>query len=453
LQCTRPCALQGAPVKSPSQLAEIAIAPLGPDLAEPPAMRIVPLALLLAAGCSVEPTTHVEDLPGPRNEAYRAASSKYGISQDWLVSLGFQQGRFEPAQETDTQPDPSLDMTDTAYNLMADTPVIETDDADQNAADPNSPPADVESFGVMYLTDAEIARAATLTSKDPDLIKTDITANIDGAAAILAADTQALGSLPAATLAFLGVEDDAASLAIDDLDVAESMGFDITTTDGERIVLDGTGAATPVLAESDEVETDDEFAAPSRLKAGAMPAYQWIASPNFGSREGDKIHYVIVHDIEGTMAGAISVFKNPATEVSAHYIVRSHDGHIVKMVLERDDAWHCGHGWFNRHSIGIEHEGFAHKKDGGGYYTETLYKASAALTCSIAVRYDIPVDRKHIFGHLNVPSDLDSHTLCSDAEGVAGKCGGIDHHTDPGKYWDWKTYMNLVADCVKTAKK
>jgi N-acetyl-anhydromuramyl-L-alanine amidase AmpD len=152
------------------------------------------------------------------------------------------------------------------------------------------------------------------------------------------------------------------------------------------------------------------------------------------------------------MAGAISVFKNSANQTSAHYIVRSHDGHIVKMVLERNDAWHAGHGWFNRHSIGIEHEGFAHKKKGGGYYTPTLYAASASLTCAIAHRYNIPVDRKHIFGHLNVPSNLASHTLCSDARGIAGQCGGVSHHTDPGKYWDWKLYMNLVATCVTAAK-
>ncbi len=415
-------------------------------------MRIVPCLVLLVAACGTEPSTHVEDLPGARNNAYRTAAASYGISEDWLVALGYQQGRFEPAQATDAQPDPSLDMTDASVNLMTDTPVVETDDPTQNAADPNNPPPDVASWGVMYLTDAQIARAQALTSLDPGALRTDITANITGAAAILADDTTALGSLADATTAFLGIEDDAASLALDDLAVAQSTGFDVTTTDGERIVFDGTGAEIPSLPMSDTVETSDVFATPDRTKAGSMPAFQWIPSPNFGSREGDQIHYVIIHDIEGTMAGAISVFKNPATEVSAHYIVRSHDGHIVKMVLERDDAWHCGHGWFNRHSIGIEHEGFAHKKDGGGYYTETLYKASAALTCSLAVRYNIPVDRKHIFGHLNVPSDLDSHTLCSDARGVAGKCGGIDHHTDPGQYWDWKTYMSLVSDCVKAAK-
>ncbi len=122
------------------------------------------------------------------------------------------------------------------------------------------------------------------------------------------------------------------------------------------------------------------------------------------------------------------------------------------MVYEKNNAWHAGHGWFNRHSIGIEHEGFAHKVNGGGYYTNTLYSTSAALTCAIAHRYHIPVDRKHIFGHLNVPSSLSSHTLCSDARGIAGLCGGVSHHTDPGKYWDWKKYMKLVSTCVAAAK-
>jgi N-acetyl-anhydromuramyl-L-alanine amidase AmpD len=409
----------------------------------------------LAAACSTDPGTHVEDLSGTRNSAYRAAADKYGISEDWLVALGYQQGRFEPAQMKDTDDDPALDMTDPSANLLVDTPVDETDDATQDAADPNAPPADVESWGVMYLTDAQIDRAAALTGLDSDALRTDITANITGAAAVLADDAKTMGSLRSATTTFLGVEDDAADLALDDLDTDASTGFDVTTSDGERIVLDGTGAEVAAMPVMVDPEDGDELAdAPDRARTppGHMPAHQWIRSPNFGSRLGDKIHYVIIHDMEGTMPGAIAVFKNPRNEVSAHYLVRSHDGHIVKMVLERDDAWHCGHGWFNRHSIGIEHEGFAHKKKGGGYYTETLYKASAALTCSIAYRYGIPVDRKHIFGHENVPSNLDSHTICSDKRGNEGLCGGVDHHTDPGKYWDWSTYMNLVATCVRAAK-
>lgn len=406
----------------------------------------------LAAACGTEPTTHVEDLPGTRNEAYRSAAQRYDIDQDWLVTLGYQQGRFEPAQQQDSADDPAIDMTDPSADLLADTPVDEADDATPATADPVETAVD-QSWGLMYLTDAQVERAAQLTGRDSDALKSDFAANIDGAAAILAADAHAMGSLRAATTSFLGVEDDAATLALTSLDNAIAAGYDVTTEDGERLVLDGDGGQLV----PDVISPDDETDAPpvasaAKVKPGTTPPFQWIRSPNFGSRDGYAIRYVVIHDMEGTMAGAISVFKNPANQTSAHYLVRSRDGHIVKMVYEHDDAWHAGHGWFNRHSIGIEHEGFAHKKAGGGYYNDTLYNASAALTCSIAHRYNIPVDRKHIFGHLNVPSNLASHTLCSDARGIAGLCGGVSHHTDPGKYWDWKKYMKLVSTCVAAAK-
>ena len=94
---------------------------------------------------------------------------------------------------------------------------------------------------------------------------------------------------------------------------------------------------------------------------------------------------------------------------------------------------------------------FAFRKNGGGYYTDKQYHVSAQITCSIAHRYKIPVDRKHIFGHYNVPSNLSSHTLCSDKRGIAGDCGGVNHHSDPGPYWNWTKYMRLVASCVKAA--
>jgi N-acetyl-anhydromuramyl-L-alanine amidase AmpD len=406
----------------------------------------------LMAACSTEPTTHVEDLPGARNEAYRTAAQRYGIDQDWLVTLGYQQGRFEAAQQQDNADDPAIDMTDPAAALLADTPVDEADDATPATADPMETTIE-QSWGLMYLTDAQVERAAQLTGRDSAALKSDVAANIDGAAAILAEDAHAMGSLRTATTSFLGVEDDAATLALTSLDNAMAAGFDITTQDGERLVLDGDGAQL----QPDIVSPDDETDAPpvgieAKVKPGTTPPFQWIRSPNFGSRDGYAIRYVVIHDMEGTMPGAISVFKNPRNQTSAHYLVRSRDGHIVKMVYEHDDAWHAGHGWFNRHSIGIEHEGFAHKKNGGGYYTDTLYSASAALTCAVAHRYKIPVDRKHIFGHMNVPSNLASHTLCSDARGIAGLCGGVSHHSDPGKYWNWKKYMKLVSTCVAAAK-
>jgi len=291
----------------------------------------------------------------------------------------------------------------------------------------------------MYLSDAQLDAAAALTGATPDALRTDLAANIAGAAALLAADRAAAGGdLRIATASFLGYADDleAGDLALVDIDETLQNGFDLTTSDGERLALTGSDPQ-PDVAEA--------------VAPGKYPARQWIPSPNFSSRLGLNVRFIVVHDIEGTMAGAISVFKRTSSQASAHYITRASDGHIVQMVREGNNAWHAGHGWFNRHSVGIEHEGFAHRKNGGGFYTDRQYRASARLACAIAHRYSIPVNRKHIFGHMNVPSNLSSHTLCSDARGIAGECGGVSHHSDPGRFWNWTKYITLIRGCVAAA--
>jgi hypothetical protein len=107
--------------------------------------------------------------------------------------------------------------------------------------------------------------------------------------------------------------------------------------------------------------------------------------------------------------------------VSAHYVVRSSDGQITQMVREKDRAWHAGNSDYNHRSVGIEHEGYV---SDASWFTDQMYRASAALTRDIAGRYGIPKDRTHIIGHVEVP--------------------GTDH-TDPGPYWDWNKYMSYVT--------
>lgn len=387
------------------------------------------------AACAGEPTT--VGLPGERNTALRTAADHHGVSIDWLAAIGYQQGRFEAAEVEDTSA--AMLPTDPADSLDEDTPLDDTGDPiatdDAPMGDHDDGPA---GWGVMDLSDAQVARAAELTGRAPEAIRTEHGANIDAAAALLTEHGTGPDAIRASTIDLLGLADDAeaAELALADLDDVITEGFDLTTSDGEHLALEGT-APTPETAEA--------------VAAGHYPAIQFIASPNYSSRQGYGIRYIVVHDIEGTMASAIAVFKSTARQASAHYIVRARDGHIVQMVREANNAWHVGHGWFNRHSIGIEHEGFAFKKNGGGYYTDKQYQASARLACAVAHRYKIPVNRAHIFGHFNVPSSLSSHTLCSDARGIAGKCGGISHHSDPGKYWSWTKYMSLVRGCVNAA--
>ncbi|CAL9376514.1 N-acetylmuramoyl-L-alanine amidase A [Streptomyces sp. enrichment culture] len=132
------------------------------------------------------------------------------------------------------------------------------------------------------------------------------------------------------------------------------------------------------------------------------------------------LHYVIIHVAQTTYAGTLSVFRDPAKKVSAHYVVRSSDGHVAQCVREADIAWHAGNWDYNTRSIGIEHEGWV---DRPRYFTDVMYERSARLTAAICERYGIPRDRAHIIGHHEVP--------------------GSDH-TDPGRRWDWKHYLRLV---------
>jgi N-acetyl-anhydromuramyl-L-alanine amidase AmpD len=129
---------------------------------------------------------------------------------------------------------------------------------------------------------------------------------------------------------------------------------------------------------------------------------------------------VVIHVTQTTYTQALSVFQNPKKRVSAHYVVRSADGHVAQCVREADVAWHAGNWDHNTRSIGIEHEGWV---DRPAYFTNALYERSARLTASVCDRYGIPKDRAHIIGHHEVP--------------------GSDH-TDPGPAWDWVRYVRLV---------
>ncbi|WSQ13766.1 N-acetylmuramoyl-L-alanine amidase [Streptomyces sp. NBC_01231] len=132
------------------------------------------------------------------------------------------------------------------------------------------------------------------------------------------------------------------------------------------------------------------------------------------------LDFVVIHVTQETYADTLAIFRNPQTQVSAHYVVRSLDGHVAQCVREADIGWHAGNWDYNTRSIGIEHEGWV---DQPAYFTDALYEQSARLTAAICANYGIPKDREHIIGHYEVP--------------------GADH-TDPGPLWDWDRYMYLV---------
>ncbi|MEU6981613.1 N-acetylmuramoyl-L-alanine amidase [Streptomyces sp. NPDC046371] len=151
---------------------------------------------------------------------------------------------------------------------------------------------------------------------------------------------------------------------------------------------------------------------------------EWTAASDYNWRRADRpgdyaVDRVVIHVVQGSYASAVKVFKDPSHAAAAHYVVRK-DGHIAQMVRELDVAYHAGNRDMNERSIGIEHEGFVDRPED---FTAAMYAASARLTADICRRYGIPVDRKHVIGHVEVP--------------------GTDH-TDPGPHWDWERYLGLV---------
>ena len=150
---------------------------------------------------------------------------------------------------------------------------------------------------------------------------------------------------------------------------------------------------------------------------------------DYADREEDlDIKYIVIHTTQGSYESAINWYQDPRSYVSAHYTVRSSDGEVTQSVKTKDVAWHAGNWYINTHSIGIEHEGFA--EDGAAWYSEAMYRSSAALVRYLAGKYNIPLDREHIVGHDQYHAP------------TPGRVAGM--HWDPGPYWDWNHYMNLL---------
>jgi N-acetyl-anhydromuramyl-L-alanine amidase AmpD len=150
---------------------------------------------------------------------------------------------------------------------------------------------------------------------------------------------------------------------------------------------------------------------------------------NTSRESSDPINKVIIHVVQGSWSSALNWFKDGRAQVSAHYTVRSSDGKIGQSVQEQDIAWHAGYWDYNRTSIGIEHEGYVSEPK--KWFTDAMYNSSAKLTAYLCKKYKIPIDRKHILGHYEVP-------------GCSGPGGGSGCHTDPGSGWNWTRYMRLV---------
>ncbi|MDC0711533.1 N-acetylmuramoyl-L-alanine amidase [Stigmatella sp. ncwal1] len=145
---------------------------------------------------------------------------------------------------------------------------------------------------------------------------------------------------------------------------------------------------------------------PTPTKPGtfAKPPVTSAPSPNFNERGGKDIDTIVLHHTASNNgAGDLAHMRNPASEVSAHYMV-DRDGKIYQLVNDSKRAWHAGkselHGVptdVNSRSIGIE---IVNDGSGKTAFTEAQYKSLTQLVGYLKQEHGVPMN--NIVGHKDV---------------------------------------------------
>ncbi len=127
-------------------------------------------------------------------------------------------------------------------------------------------------------------------------------------------------------------------------------------------------------------------------------------SPNFNERQLPITMIVLHYTGMPTAAAAIERLRDPASEVSAHYVVEE-DGTILRLVDDEKRAWHAGKSHWrdvddvNSASIGIEIVNPGHDHGYRGF-PDVQVDAVVRLVAHLKDRYEIT--RGNIVGHSDI---------------------------------------------------
>jgi N-acetyl-anhydromuramyl-L-alanine amidase AmpD len=399
--------------------------------------------------------------PGSRLALMSAAAQEFGVPVRLLLAISYNQTRWASPGDS-----PSIDG---GYGLMNLTTKTLPAAGGRGLTTGPVPPATT-----LARTHDALDEAARLLHVPAATLKTSERQNVRGAAAVLARYARALsgGTLPTSLGGWYGAVAEysgatsvqSARSFADDVFRTLASGASLTTVDRQVMDLPATPGLRPDRAQLGRLglkpaapaATSPAVDCPSALNCTFVPAayaQDSAADPsNYGNYDtagrpasmadpsgqpaSMGIRYIIIHDTEGSYDAAISTFQNPASYVSANYVIRSSDGAVTEMVPPADVSWGAGDWYVNMHAINIENEGFA--AQGKTWYTQAMYQSDAALVRYLAAQYGIPLDRAHILGHEDVPGPTNAWTAAQ--------------HWDPGPFWNWDHFMALVHGVSDSAE-
>lgn len=339
------------------------------------AVLLVGVGLLLFSGAVVS-SEPVEAQQSYLRAEFQSAAREYNVPAEVLVAMGYVNTRWET---------PSAQSRDGGWGVMH---LVE------------SPSTDT------------LGEASQLTGIPREQLRYNRYQNIRGAAALLAQYERGRGSANLNSWYGAVAEMGGGAMYANQVYSTLQSGASATISTGESVNLPPQSDATPRQLYTTQGSAD-------YLGAEWYPA----DDANFTSANrptSPPINRIVVHVTQASYSSALDWFQDPAAQASAHYVVRSSDGQIAQSVSDMNVAWHAGAWSYNTTSVGIEHEGYV---DDPKWFTPEMYRSSAKLAAYLCKKYGIPIDRRHIIGHNEVP--------------------GADH-TDPGSYWDWGSYMRLV---------
>ncbi|TDD36788.1 N-acetylmuramoyl-L-alanine amidase [Nonomuraea terrae] len=411
--------------------------------------RLLAISLVAALPLSTMTAAHAQE-PGDRQQAFAAAAEEFQVPESVLLGVSYLESRWDghagqPSGDAGFGP---MHLTDAAAFTGSNHHHEGSEDARGDESRPlpvTSPPAPADIPASLRTME----KAAELTGETRERLRTDPAANIRGGAALLADHQKSLGAPlsddPAewygAVAKYSGAEEaGAAKFFADEVYATIRQGVQRTTDDGHRVSL-------PAVPDLGKIERwleklklrptrTDGVECPASVSCEWIPAaYEQLPNDDYGHYDlanrpvSQKIDYIIIHDMEGYFLPSIRLNQDPNYGASWQYSIRSSDGHIAQHIKAKDIGWQAGNWYVNAKSIGLEHEGFL--AEGGTWYTEAMYRSSARLVRYLAQRFDVPLDRAHILGHDNVPGTLPSTVQ--------------DMHEDPGPFWDWTHYFQLLG--------
>lgn len=411
------------------------------------------MRVLVATGLSVVMLLALVGTPAtlafaaPSNERaqlFSQVSKEFSVPEEILLAISYNTSRFTSHGD--------MPSNDNGYGIMN----LRTKTASRVIEDGRGDPAREKTKNVsIEASQYSLDDATRLLGVSKDELKINERQNVRGAAAVLAhyARSYNNGALPnnlagwyTAVAAYGGYKTAyLASSFADDVYHSIKMGMSFTAPDGQKLHVtaapnmepDRSTFAKLNLAQDQPQTMANGTDCPASLNCRFIPAGYGPNSDDprdFGNwdpanRPNDlKVRYIIIHDTEGSYQSSLEWMQNTQSYVSTHYLIKSSDGSITQMVRLQDVAWTAGNWFMNPHSINIEHEGFA--AEGQVWYTEAMYRSSAKLVRWLADKYDIPLDRQHILGHDDIPRLSPARMA--------------DAHWDPGPYWDWDHYMELL---------